>query len=342
LRAVVLERFGGVEGLKFRENYPDPEPADGEVLLRVRAVALNRLDVWVRRGVLPVKPELPHILGSDVSGVVVKVGAGVKSFSAGDEVVVAPGISCGLCAACQRGEDNLCERYDILGLRSKGGYAEYVVVPERNLIRKPSRLSFEESASYPLTFLTAWNALVRSGRIAPGDRVLIWAASSGVGVAALQIAKLFSATVVATAGSEEKMQRCRELGADVVLNHYTENVPQRVREIFGGVDIVLDCVGSATFGRSLDCLRKGGRLVFLGTTTGGKVELDLRAAFTRSVSLRGVYMGRRADLFKITALFEEGKLKPVVDRVFPLEEAGRAHRYMEESAHFGKIVLKVS
>ncbi len=342
MKAVVLERFGDVGGLRFETNFPDPELSADSVLVRVRAVALNRLDIWVRKGVLPVKPELPHILGSDVSGVVAETGPLVENVRPGDEVIVAPGLSCGLCEACQRGEDNLCEKYDILGLRSKGGYAEYVAVPSRNVIGKPRNLSFEEAASYPLTFLTAWHALVNRGGIAPGSRLLVWAGSSGVGSAAIQIAKLFSAYVIATAGDPEKMDRCRELGADVVLNHYEEDVPRRVREIFpDGVDMVLDHVGRATFGRSAESLRRGGRLLFLGTTTGGDVELNLRSLFVRGITLSGVYMGRRADLFRITGLFERGELKPVVDRVLPLENAGEAHRYLESSRHFGKVVLRV-
>ncbi len=342
MKAVVIESFGDAEVLRFREDFPDPSLPEDGVLVEVKAVALNRLDVWIRKGVLPVKPSLPHILGSDVSGVVVATGSAVKGFAPGEEVVVAPGLSCGVCRECQGGRDNLCPDYDILGLRSRGGYAQYVSVPARNLIRKPEGLTFEEAASYPLTFLTAWNALVNKGRIAPGDRVLIWAASSGVGVAAVQIAKLFSAFVIATAGSEEKMEGCRRLGADVVLDHYREDVPTRVKELFAeGVDLVLDHVGRAAFPKSARCLRKGGRLLFLGTTTGGDVELDLRSLFVREIELLGVYMGRRSDLFRITELFREGKLRPVVDRVFALEEAAQAHRYLEESRHFGKIVLRV-
>lgn len=343
MRAMVLEGFGGTENLKLRDDFPNPEPKEDEVLVRVKAVALNHLDIWVRKGALAVKPELPHILGSDVSGVVEEVGKLVRDFSVGDEVVIAPGLSCGLCYECQNGMDNLCRHFDILGLRSKGGYAEFVAVPARNLIRKPKNLSFEEAASYPLTFLTVWNALVEKGGLRPFSRVLVWGGSSGVGVAGVQIAKLFGAFVIATAGSEDKMRRCKELGADLVLNHYEEDVVKRVRETFKeGVDIVMDHVGSATFWKSVECLRKGGKLVFFGTTTGDRTEIDIRYVFVREIGLEGVYMGRRATLFKITELFERGLLRPVVDSVFPLEEARRAHERLEKSEHFGKIVLRVS
>ncbi len=342
MRAVILENFGSVENLRFVEDFPKPEPKEDEVLVRVKAVALNHLDLWVRMGALVVKPELPHILGSDVSGVVERVGSLVRNVKEGEEVIVAPGLSCGVCYECQNGNDNHCRHYDILGLRSRGGYAEYVVVPARNVIKKPENLSFEEASSYPLTFLTVWNALVEKGNIKPHSRVLIWAGSSGVGVAGIQVAKLMGAFVIATAGSEEKMRRCRELGADVVINHYEEDVVKRVRGIFkDGVDVVMDHVGSATFNKSIDCLKRGGRLVFFGTTTGDRTEIDIRNIFVREIGLEGVYMGRRASLFKITELFRRGLLKPVVDRVFPLQEAGEAHRYLESSRHFGKVVLRV-
>ena len=342
MKAVILEEFGGPEKLKFVDDFPKPEIKEDEVLVRVKAVALNHLDIWVRMGALAVRPELPHILGADVSGVVERVGSLVKNVKEGDEVVIAPGLSCGVCAECQSGDDNHCRYYDILGLATKGGYAEYVVVPARNVIKKPSNLSFEEASSYPLTFLTVWNALVDKGNIKPGDRVLIWGGSSGVGVAGIQLAKLFGAYVIATAGNEEKAKRCYQLGADLVINHYEEEVDKKVREVFKeGVDIVVDHVGSATFWKSVRSLKRGGKLVFFGTTTGDKAEIDIRYIFVREIDLQGVYMGRRASLFRITKLFERGLLKPVVDKVFDLKEAPEAHRYLEESRHFGKVVLRV-
>ncbi|NPA42084.1 MAG: zinc-binding dehydrogenase [Aquificae bacterium] len=342
MKAVILQDFGGVENLKLVEDFPKPEPREDEVLIRVKAVALNHLDIWVRMGALAVKPELPHILGSDVSGVVEKVGSLVKNVKEDDEVIVAPGLSCGVCYDCQDGRDNHCRHFDILGLKSKGGYAQFVVVPARNVIKKPKNLTFEEASSYPLTFLTVWNALVEKGGIGPSSKVLIWGGSSGVGVAGIQIAKLFGAFVIATAGSEEKLKRCKELGADVVINHYEEDVVKKARELFKeGIDLVMDHVGSATFGKSIACLKKGGKLVFFGTTTGSEAQIDIRYLFVREISLMGIYMGRRSTLFKITELFERGLLKPVVDRVFKLEEAPQAHTYLESSRHFGKVVLQV-
>lgn len=342
MKAVVLEAFGGAENLRYVEDFPEPELEEGEVLVRVKAVALNHLDIWVREGALQVKPELPHILGSDVSGVVEKVGRLVKGFREGEEVILAPGLSCGLCYQCQSGQDNHCPQYDILGLKTKGGYAQFVKVPARNVIRKPQNLTFEEACSFPLTFLTAWNALVQKAQLKPYHRVLVWGGSSGVGVASLQIAKLFGAYVIATVGSEDKGRKCLELGADAVIDHYREDVVSRVRELFReGVDVVVDHVGSSTFWKSVECLKRGGRLVFFGTTTGSQAQIDIRQLFVREIELLGVYMGRRADLMKIAQLFERGLLRPVVDRVFSLEQAQEAHRYLESSQHFGKVVLSV-
>ncbi|SNZ10895.1 zinc-binding dehydrogenase [Hydrogenobacter hydrogenophilus] len=342
MKAVLLKAFGGVEHLDYVEDFPMPEIREDEVLIKVKATALNHLDIWVRKGALAIKPELPHILGSDVSGVVERVGNLVRNVKEGDEVIVSPGLSCGVCYECLSGRDNLCRYYDILGLKTKGGYAEYVKVPARNVIPKPKNLSFEESASYPLTFLTVWNALVRKGQIKPYSKVLIWAGSSGVGVAGIQIAKLMGAFVVATAGSEEKARRCKDLGADLVINHYQEDVPKRVREVFKeGVDVVMDHVGEQTFSKSIECLKKGGKLVFFGTTTGSNANIDIRYLFVREIELIGTYMGPSADLLKISELFERGLLKPVVDKVFHLSQAREAHEYLEASKHFGKVILKI-
>jgi len=342
MKAVVLTGFGGVENLRYVEDFPLPQIRDDEVLVRVKAVALNHLDIWVRMGALAVKPELPHILGSDVSGVVERVGNLVSNVKEGDEVVVIPGLSCGVCFECVSGRDNLCGYYDILGLKTKGGYAEYVKVPARNVIPKPKNLSFEESASFPLTFLTVWNALIRKANLKPYHKVLIWAGSSGVGVAGIQVAKLVGAFVIATAGSQEKAKRCLELGADVVINHYEEDVVKRVRELFKeGVDVVMDHVGEKTFWKSVECLKKGGKLVFFGTTTGSHAQIDIRHIFVREIELLGVYMGPGGDLHKIAELFERGLLKPVVDKVFDLKDAGKAHEYLSNSQHFGKVVLRI-
>jgi NADPH:quinone reductase-like Zn-dependent oxidoreductase len=346
MKAVILKKFGEDDLEKifeYREDFPEPKIGPTEVLIKVKAVALNHLDIWIRKGALAFKPSLPHILGSDVSGVVAKVGSAVKNIKEGDEVVVIPNISCGYCYFCQNGEDNHCKEFKILGFQIHGGYAEYVKVPAINILKKPKNLSFIESASIPLTYITAWNCLFDKGEIFPNAKVFIWGGASGMGVALIQLAKLSGAEVIATTSQEWKAKKLKEeLGVDWVINHSKENIEDKVRKLFPeGVDVVIDFIGEKTFPTSIKLLKKGGRLIFLGTTTGSKGEFDLRYAFVNEISLKGVYMGRRASLFKILELFEEGKLKPIIDKVFSLKEIPQAHKYLEAGKHFGKIVIKI-
>ncbi len=342
MKALLLTKFGDEGVFQYTEDFPKPQIAPDEVLVRVKACALNHLDIWVRKGALAYKPPLPHILGSDVAGVVEEVGPLVKHVKPGDEVVVNPNLSCGVCEACLSGQDNHCKEFKILGFQVKGGYAEYVKVPKTNVIPKPKNLTFEETASFPLTYITAWNAVIDKGEIKPGDKVVIWGASSGVGVAALQLSKLFGATVIAITSSEWKAQKLKDLGADFVINRNTQNVEEVVKEISPeGVDIVVDHVGEKTLPISIKLLKKGGRLSFLGTTTGDKGVFNIRYNFVNEIKMNGVYMGRKATLLRIASLFERGLLKPVVDKVFPLKEGEKAHQYLESGNHFGKVVLKV-
>ncbi len=341
MKALLLTAFGDENVFEYTESFPEPEIKPDEVLIKVKAVALNRLDVWIRKGVLAFKPPLPHILGSDVAGVVIKVGELVDNVKEGDEVVVNPNLSCGVCEACLSGRDNLCRDFKILGFQVKGGYAEYVKVPKTNVVPKPKNLTFEEAASFPLTYITAWNAVVDAG-IKAGDVVFIWGASSGVGVAAVQLAKLFGAFVIGITSNEEKAEKLKSLGVDLVVNRKTQSVEEEIKKHFPeGVDLVVDYVGEKTFPISVRLLKKGGKLSFLGTTTGSRAEFNLREAFVKGLTFRGVYMGRKSTLFRIAELFERGRLKPVVDRVFPLGEGAEAHRYLESERHFGKVVLKV-
>jgi NADPH:quinone reductase-like Zn-dependent oxidoreductase len=342
MKALLLTKFGDENTFQYVEDFPKPQIREDEILVRVKAVALNHLDIWIRKGALAFKPALPHILGSDVAGVVEKVGSLVEHVKPGDEVVVNPNISCGVCEQCLGGQDNHCKDFKILGFQVKGGYAEYVKVPKTNVVPKPKNLTFEEAASFPLTYITAWNAVIDKGKIQPGDIVFIWGGSSGVGVAAIQLAKLFGATVITTTSSDWKAKKLKELGADYVINRKTQNVEEVVKEITPeGVDLVVDHVGEETLPTSIKLLKKGGRLSFLGTTTGDKGTFNIRYNFVNEISMNGVYMGRKSTLFRIAKLFEEGKLKPVVDKVFPLEEGEKAHRYLEEGKHFGKVVLNV-
>lgn len=340
MRAVRVYEHGGPEVLRL-EELPAPEPGPGQVRVRVRAAALNHLDLWVRKGIPGVRYPLPLTLGSDGAGVVDAVGPGVKSAKPGDEVVLNPGVSCGVCAACLQGQDNLCREYGLLGEHRDGTDAEFVVVPEANLVRKPANLSFEEGAAFPLVFLTAWNMLITHGRLQPGDDVLVWGAGSGVGSAAIQIAKAFHARVIAVAGDDWKLERARQLGADEVINHRTQNVLEEVRRITGrrGVDVVFEHVGRATWEVSLKVLARGGRLVTCGATSGPVAETDIRYVFGKALSVHGTWVGSKGELYDLLPLVERGVLKPVVDRVFALSEVREAHAYLEAGQHFGKVVL---
>lgn len=342
MRAVRIHRHGGIEVLSHEEA-PEPRPGPLEALVRVRACALNHLDVHVRQGIPGIAIPLPHTLGSDISGTVAAVGRGVAGVSVGQEVLVAPGISCGLCAACIAGQDNLCLQFSILGYQVPGGYAELVRVPAVNLCPKPSRLSFEEAASIPFVFQTAWHMLVSRAQVRPGEDVLVQAGGSGVGIAAIQIAKLLGANVIATASTEAKLKKARQLGADHAINYAKKDFYAEVKRITNkkGVEVVIEHIGGRTFEESMLCLAKDGRLITCGATAGGAVTVDLRYVFTRQLTISGSNMGSKGELLSLLPHFETGRLKPVVDRVLPLEEAAQAHRLMMDRAGFGKLVLKV-
>ena len=335
MRAVVMRARGGPEVLEVAD-LPVPEPGPKEVRVRLKAAALNHLDVWVRKGVASPKLPLPHVLGADGSGVVDAVGPGVEGFAPGDEVVINPGLSCGRCERCLAGEDNLCPRYQILGEHRHGTYAEYVVLPEANLAPKPKNLSFEEAAAIPLTFLTAWQMVVDKLGVRPGDDVLVMAAGSGVSVAAIQIAKLFGARVIATAGSEDKLRRAKALGADETVNYTHPDWPKEVRRLTGGkgADKVVDHTGALYFEGVIKATANGASSGYEGT-------LPFAHVFYRQLSILGSTMASKSRLFPILRFVEEGKLKPVVGQVLPLEAAAEGHRLLEERRVFGKVVLQV-
>ena len=342
MKAVRFHKHGGPEVLQYEEA-PDPLPNADEVLVKVKACALNRLDIWARTGLPNVEIALPHISGSDISGVVEQVPAEEKEFKKGDEIVVNPGLGCGRCEQCLLGKDDQCRYYTIIGYGPDGGYAGLVKVPRTNLVRKPRGMGFEDAASFPLVFLTAYHMLVTKARVAAGDKVLVLAANSGVGSAAIQVAKLHGAEVIATAGDAEKAERARLLGADYVVDHYRQNVLDEVRKLTAkrGVDIVVEHVGKSTWEGSVKALAKGGRLVLCGATTGEEVVTDLRYVYNRELTIYGSFMASKGELLTVVRLFEAGKLKPVVDSAFPLEMAADAQTKMESGRHFGKIVLKV-
>lgn len=340
MRAVFINQHGAEDVLEVGE-LPEPEIAANEVLVRVKACALNHLDIWVRRGIRGAELPMPHILGSDIAGVVERVGELVRNTKPGDEVVLSPGLSCMHCEYCLSGRDNLCARYSVLGAGARGGYAEFVKVPSVNVIAKPQNLSFAEAASVPLVFLTAWHMLGERISLKAGETLLVHAAGSGVGSAAIQIGKLLGARVIATASTGEKLEKARGLGADETINYQEEDFLEAVRRLTNkrGVDVVFEHTGEATWGKSVRSLVRGGRLVTCGATSGFNGNLDIRYLFSRQISLIGSYMGAKAELLDVMKLVEAGKLKAVVDRVLPLEQAANAHRALENRAQFGKVVL---
>jgi len=340
MKAVVFEQHGGPEVLKFTE-VPDPQIKANEVLVEVRACALNHLDVWVRAGLPGIKIPMPHIPGNDVAGVVREVGDLVTWAKPGDEVMLQPGVSCGHCENCFGGRDNFCLEYDILGSGRNGGYAELVGVPGVNVIPKPKNLSWEEAAALPLVTLTAWHMLVTRAQVQPGEDVLIHAAGSGVGSLGIQIARLRGARVIATAGSDDKLAKARELGADETINYSSEDWAKQVKRLTGGqgVDVVFEHTGAASWPGSIVSLKKGGRLVTCGATSGYDARTDLRQVFFRHLTILGSFMGSKAELLAAMKFIESGQIRAVIDRTLPLADARRAHELMEDRAQFGKLVL---
>ncbi len=338
MKAVRIHEFGGPEVLRYEEA-PDPAVRKDQVLVRVKACAMNHLDIWVRKGLPGVK--LPHILGSDIAGEIVEVGEYVTGFNPGQRVLLAPMHFCNHCAKCTTGLQNQCREFTVRGNGVDGGNCELIAVPAVSVIPIPDHLDFTQAASVPLVFLTAWHMLVGRAGIRPGQTVLILGASSGVGIAAIQIAKLFQARVITTAGDENKLERGRALGADYGINHYTQKISEEVKRITNkeGVDIVVEHVGAATWEESVKSLKPGGTLVTCGATTGVTGAIDLRFLYSRQLSILGSYMGTMGELYEVLGHVFAGRLKPVVDRTFPLSEARAAHEHMEKSQMFGKIVL---
>ena len=340
MRAVVIREHGGPEVVKV-EDLPIPEPGPGQARLAVKACGLNHIDLWLRKGEPKGAFHVPRVPGADFSGVVDAVGPGVDAAWVGREVVSAPQTSCGVCEACAAGQQNLCRHWGIYGESFDGGMREYAVVAANGLFPKPAQYSHAECAALPLVFLTAWHMLVTRAGVRPGMTVLIHAAGSGVSSAGIQIAKLWGARVLTTAGSDDKLARARALGADEGINYATHDVVQRVRELTGreGLDVVFDHVGADVFGASLKLLKRGGTFVTCGATSGHRVELDLRQVFFRGLSVLGSTMGTLGESAEVMRLAGQGRLKPVLDRTFPVEDVRAAHEYLESRKAFGKVVV---
>jgi NADPH:quinone reductase-like Zn-dependent oxidoreductase len=343
MRGVLIREHGGVEKLELRNDLGF-DPPQGNAVVEVRAVALNHLDLWVRRGVPGHRFPLPMIPGSEAAGVVRSMPEGETSFSAGDEVIVAPGFGCGRCAACASGSDPLCADYQLVGESMDGVCRELFDVPSRALFRKPARLSFAEAAAIPLDMLTSWHMLIARAQLRASETVLVHAGASGVGSAAIQIARLIGADVLATAGSPEKAAKARELGAREVILYRETDFSREVRRLTSkrGVDVVVEHVGRDTFDGSMRSLARGGRLVTCGATTGAEVAINLRLLFFKALSILGSTMGSLEELRAIMRHVENGDLKPVVGRILPLDQIAEAHRLLENREVIGKVVLEVS
>lgn len=343
MRAAMIRGNGGLEHVEVGD-ISAPNPGPGEVLLKVYAAALNHLDIWTRKGRPGVTLKFPHVLGSDAAGVVSALGEGVTGVQIGDEVVLDPGLSCGACEACARGEQSECASYTIIGLGSAGVFAEYAAVPAKNLLPKPKHLSWEEAAALPLAYATAWRMLFTRARLGAGETLLIHGIGGGVALAALQLGKLAGADILVTSSSSDKIARAQALGARAGELYGGGDLAKRLLALTGGrgVDVVLDAVGAATWPVNFEVARKGGRIVHCGVTTGAAVEANISALYWKQLSLLGSTMASHEDFRRLLLAASASGLKPVVDRVFPLEQAREAQGRMEAGGQFGKIVLKVS
>jgi len=342
MRAIVFSEQGDETVLRLAD-LPVPEAGHGRVVVALQAAGLNRLDLAIRKGINGIRVAFPHVLGAEGYGRVHAVGPEVTHVKPGDAVVVTPGSSCRVCERCAEGNDSLCRDYRMLGNQDHGCYAEYVAAPASSVLPAGPALSPVEWASAPLVFLTVWRMLMTLAGLRPGETVLVQSAGSGVGMAAIQLAALMDAVIVATAGSDAKLAKAKELGAHHTINYTTSDVAAEVKRITGkaGVDVVVEHTGGATWPGSMASLRRGGRLVTCGSTTEPVVSLDLRHLFVKQFQVFGSYMGSRSDLLSVMAFLSNGRLKPVVDRTFPLDKAAEAHRYLDSRAQFGKVVLTI-
>jgi len=345
MRAALIHEHGPVEKIQFVTDYPVPEPGSGQVRVRVHAAALNQLDLWVRNGWPGIKLKYPHILGADAAGVIDAVGADVNAWRAGDRVAIDPTESCEKCAYCRAGMQNRCVNFELRGEHISGTYADYIVVSARNLVQLPEHISFQEAAAAALVYVTAWHSLITRGNLRPGESVLIVGAGGGVNTASIQIARLLNCTVYVIGSTDEKLERARVLGADVLIRRDMEGGWSRTIYQFTakrGVDVVVDNVGAATLNDSLRAAARGGRILTVGNTSGAKVEIDTRLIFGKHLSLIGSTMGPHQDFVTVMNLIFKGKLKAVIDSMYPFEQVHDAIRHLEQGDVFGKVVLEMA
>jgi NADPH:quinone reductase-like Zn-dependent oxidoreductase len=338
MKAVRIHEHGGFEVLRIDE-LPVPEPSTGQVCIQLKTSALNHLDIWIRNGI-PGVP-LPLIMGSDGAGKIYKLGVQANKFKIGDSVIVQPLVYCGECRSCQSGNENLCANMGIRGESTDGTNCEFIVLDEKCVELKPENITFAEAAAFPLVGQTAYQMLINRAKIKPGENILVWGAGSGVGHMAVQIAKISGCNVIATVGSDEKCAFANELGADLVVNHYNDNLADKVKMFCGKVDVVFEHVGSATWAISMHVLAKGGRVVTCGATTGPNATIDLRHLFFKQQTIMGSTMGNVDAFTQVIKLVAKGQLKSRVDKIFPLDDIAIGHEYLENSEQFGKVVIDI-
>lgn len=342
MKAIILYEHGGPEKLTYKLDFPEPTIGADEVLVKVKSTGVNRVDLVVRDGYPGITIPMPHIPGGDISGTVAQLGSNVQGFTVGERVVVWPLIACGMCALCKEGKENLCLNWKYLGLHRHGGYAEYVAVPAASLIKLPESVSFEEAITLGIAGLTAYHAIMSVGELKSGEAFMIWGGSGGVGTIAVQLAKMVGATVIATVGKNEKRAIVKSLGADYVFNHYHDDVQAEVMKLFPvGLDMIIDYVGPATFAKSFAMVKKGGRMLLCGILTGRETNFSIHQTYLRHLTIKGLYLGTKKEMEELVNLTAQKRIKPLIGKTFPLQDAAQAQEMMAKGEHLGKLVLVV-
>jgi NADPH:quinone reductase-like Zn-dependent oxidoreductase len=344
MRAVVINRHGDIDCLEVVDDLPQPKCAAGEVIVQIRSAALNHLDIWVRKGRPGHELSAPHVLGSDAAGIVIEKGVDTRGVNVGDEVIINPGLSCGYCEQCRAGQQSQCASFGLVGMSRPGTFAQKIAVPFANVWPKPQHLDFSEAATLALAHQTAWRMLMTRGRLKPGETLLIHGIGGGVARACLQLAKLAGATVIVTSGSDEKIEKAKLLGADCGINYKsTPDVAATVKDLTDGrgVDIIADTVGAATWPLDFEAVKRAGRIVICGVTGGPAAETNLQALYWNQLTILGSTMGSDEDFRQMFKAVTAARVKPVVDSVYPLEQAAAAMTRMERGKQFGKIVLDI-